>query len=496
MSDLQKWKSEESDQQKSLEQTADTERRYSPKKKKSTKKKALIIASSILLVFILAYGGFAFYFTNHFYFNTKIYGIDFGGKKVSDVEDYIKSHVANYQLTVEKRNGNTEMISASDIALKYKQNEEIQQLLEDQNSLLWIKSLFGEYNTDKVIQVEYDKEALNTKMNSLQSVIAEQESPVSAYPEYNGTEFVIVDEVLGSRVRKKAFEKQLQEHVEQLKPSLNMDENGCYRAPKFTKESPEVIAARDELNDYLKASITYDFGPNTELVDKEKISFWLSVDKNMEIVFNKEEMEAFVDELKRKYDTVGTVRRFTNPVGKKVKVGGGDFGWLIGRDAEVEALIANIQKHEVITREPKFIRRGAGRGQHDYGNTYAVVDLTEQHMWFVKNGEVVLESPVVTGLANTSRITPPGSFDLTYKTSPAVLRSPLRPDGTREYETPVSYWMPFNGNIGFHDATWQPSFGGTRYQVGGSHGCINLPLDKAEELYNLIEPGIPVICHH
>ncbi len=36
-------------------------------------------------------------------------------------------------------------------------------------------------------------------------------------------------------------------------------------------------------------------------------------------------------------------------------------------------------------------------------------------------------------------------------------------DGTYSYEQPVTYWMPFNGGIGFHDADWQPYFGGDRY---------------------------------
>ena len=45
--------------------------------------------------------------------------------------------------------------------------------------------------------------------------------------------------------------------------------------------------------------------------------------------------------------------------------------------------------------------------------------------------------------------------------------------------------MPFVGNaIGFHDATWQPGFGGSMYMDGyGSHGCVNLSYGDAEALY-------------
>lgn len=64
-------------------------------------------------------------------------------------------------------------------------------------------------------------------------------------------------------------------------------------------------------------------------------------------------------------------------------------------------------------------------------------------------------------------------------------------------ERPVTYWMPFNGGIGFHDASWQPYFGGNRFREGGgSHGCINLPADKAAELYNRIDESVPIVCFY
>ena len=69
-------------------------------------------------------------------------------------------------------------------------------------------------------------------------------------------------------------------------------------------------------------------------------------------------------------------------------------------------------------------------------------------------------------------------------------------NGTYSYEQPVTYWMPFNGGIGFHDADWQPYFGGDRYLTGGSHGCINMSYSDAGKLYELIQVGDPVIMHY
>ena len=55
--------------------------------------------------------------------------------------------------------------------------------------------------------------------------------------------------------------------------------------------------------------------------------------------------------------------------------------------------------------------------------------------------------------------------------------------------------MPFNGGIGLHDASWRSKFGGDIYVRDGSHGCINLPKNKAAELYNRIQKGCPVVVH-
>ena len=55
--------------------------------------------------------------------------------------------------------------------------------------------------------------------------------------------------------------------------------------------------------------------------------------------------------------------------------------------------------------------------------------------------------------------------------------------------------MPFNGGIGFHDATWRGWFGGDIFYWSGSHGCVNMPYSAAEELYGIIEEGVPVIVY-
>ena len=126
--------------------------------------------------------------------------------------------------------------------------------------------------------------------------------------------------------------------------------------------------------------------------------------------------------------------------------------------------------------------------QPHWGSTYIEVDIGRQHMWYFINGQLVLNTPVVTGLP-PHWATPRGTFYIMWKASPTVLVGPT-------WRAPVSYWMQITSSgVGFHDATWQPWFGGSRYLTNGSHGCINMPLGAAAELYRRAANGTKVIIH-
>ena len=79
-----------------------------------------------------------------------------------------------------------------------------------------------------------------------------------------------------------------------------------------------------------------------------------------------------------------------------------------------------------------------------------------------------------------------------------VLEEGEEPKPEDYYNSYVNYWMCFIGNdYGLHDATWRwdSEFGGDTYTYNGSHGCINLPYEQAEQLYNLVHVGDKVVVH-
>ena len=76
-------------------------------------------------------------------------------------------------------------------------------------------------------------------------------------------------------------------------------------------------------------------------------------------------------------------------------------------------------------------------------------------------------------------------FQLYYKKSPSVLKGKMLENGKYEYERSVTYWMPFNGDWDFmmlHGSHTLEEI--VSEKVVDPDGCINLPADKAAELYN------------
>lgn len=465
--------------------------------KKSMGKKPWIIAGSIIGALVVIYLGIAAFFMSHFLVNTSINGKDFSGKTVADVEAYLKEQVADYELTILEQNNVSDVITGSEISLAYKENSRVQDALENQRQLLWLISLFSESDTDITIEVEYDDAALEENIQNLQAVTAEQVDPVAAHPEYDGNSFVVAEEQYGTTVDMETLTAKIKEHITEFDTTLDMMDEECYVMPAYTSDSPEVQAACDEMNEYLKASITYPMDEDV-VVDKDLISKWVTYDDDMKVTFNEDAVREWMREFGKKYDTLGTTRTITTPTGKTAEVSGGTYGWSVDEETETKNLINSIKNGEVAERAPAYKQTAASHGAQDWGSTYIEVDIAAQHMWYIVDGAVGMESDVVTGLPADGRDTPTGVYSILYTERDSTLKGETDPEtGKPSYETPVAFWMPFTWQgHGFHDATWQSSFGGSRYQTNGSHGCVNMPYDKAEQLFNMISAGTPVIIHN
>ena len=458
-------------------------------KQKSSRKKIIIgivIAACALLV---VYLGISFYFMSHFYFGSEINGINVSGETVEEASQKISSQVGSYKLDLEGRDNLDAQITASDIGLQYNSENKIQELKDNQNPFAWIFHISKSNNSEVTEMTSYDKTKLDECINDLPYFEAKNiVSPKSASLKYENGEFKVIDEVYGTKVNKKALYNAIIKAIADGQRTLNLDEAKCYEEPKYTTKSPKLEQSKQTLENYLKSNITYTIGDNTVNLNKDTIGNWLGVNEDLDPVVSEVKVTDYVTNLAKTYNTYGKTRAFQTTDGGVVQVPGGDYGWAISIPNETEALTQDIESGKTVKRDPKYSQTAVAYGDNDIGNTYVEINMSKQHVWYYKNGQLIADGDTVTGNESKKWGTPEGTYRLKYKEKDATLKG-------EGYSSKVSYWMPFNGGIGLHDAPWRNTFGGEIYKTSGSHGCVNLPPSVAQKIFNSIDANTPVVCY-
>lgn len=452
--------------------------------------------SIILLVIYLA--GVSFY-KEHFFPNTVINGMQFGKSDAESVSELLGRESLQYSLKVLGRDLQTKEktelfeLSAEDIALVSSvSKKDVTELLQKQNPFLWLFCLGGvkEYHISG--KLTYDSEMLDIYLDRQtafdeNSTVLPQDAYIQGYSEEENA-FILVPEVLGTRLDETAAREVIEAAVTEGAESISMEDTGCYLEPVVIASEGGLRENVEQANQWLQTKIRYSWNTQEVFLDVNQIKEWVVLQDGV-LNLNRDAVEDFVRQNADLYDTYGKTRNFRTTLGYDLALPSGAFGWKTDVEAETAALLDLIKKGSVCDREPVYAHKAPQKGANDIGNSYVEADMTHQHLYLYKSGMLVLETDFVSGDVSKTYNTPEGVFGITYKTTNATLRG-------GDYAEQVSYWMPYHGNYGMHDATWREEFGGDIYLTNGSHGCINLPLEKAGEIYQQVSEGFPVICYN
>lgn len=465
------------------------------------RKVMMIVLSLIFALLVVLYFAGVLVFMDRFFPSTTMGRFDVSLMSSSDARSLLEDALTNYELTVEGDDVLLVLLSA-DTGLSLDSEAIVSDALAASNIWLWPLELFRTHDVSTFLAASYSESDLDEAARSVVEAFNETaELPTSATIAFDEDEgaYVVVPEVLGTALDADAVIKSIASALSSFDIGLELTEKELL--------VPSIVSSNLNLETGCKtanAMIAADFGlliDGTEIarVDADLISQWITFDESFTPTLDDDALIAWADELTSTYTTVGSSRTYTRADGKTYTVEGGTYGWEVdGESLETliyEGISSGLQEDcdvPMTTSAASF----TALGEADWGSYYVDVDITEQYARFYdSSGEIIWESDIVTGAAGTHD-TPCGVYMLNLKSSPTLLVG--RSNGVIEYETWVTFWMPFVRNsIGFHDATWQSAFGGTRYKDGyGSHGCINLPYSAAETLYSLITVGTPVVVHY
>lgn len=480
------------------------------------KRNITIIIIFLLLAVASGYFLLAFYYRGGFGLNTWINGVYCTGKTVEEVnEELLSGTEAPVVILKTEKYGFSDRISLEEFGFSCEYKPVLEAYMERSNPLLWIDNITFHKNHQIQPLITYDEEAFFdafAEASSVQAYTQRLEYVALQYSELKDG-WTLYDGLKNRMDVGRAFAL-VQEAVAQGQGEIvvNLEDLDCFYDVPMSEEQKQIEKTGLKLEAFQNFDVVYDMGDECVcLADFPEVMgsfiegayrddlgwgmYYPTLDEEGQFILNEKAVGLFVAGLADTYDTYGKDRAFMSTRGDMVTVpAGGTYGTRLDQQAEVAYLMDCLLDEAFHTgtasiHVPEYEKQGLIRGKDDIGDTYIEVDMTEQKLYYYAEGELVIETDVVTGNTGRRMGTPQGVNYVYNKQKNRVLRG-------QGYASPVKFWMPVKGSIGIHDASWRSEFGGEIYKTNGSHGCINTPTDVMAELYDAVEIGTPVVMFY
>lgn len=472
---------------------------------KSMDKGRRLLIGFIIVLLLLTAGAYFFgvyYFTGHFLPGSQVNGFNCSYMTEKEAEKLLEKKTGVYTLAVQTRGNGQEGISADEIRLKYTSDGSVKRLLREQNRFVWFL-VFSQHKTYELpSSVSYDENLFEKKIDSLKCMKNNIE-PEDAYIRECEDGFEVVPEIEGTRVDREKLLADIKEAVTTGRTVANLEEDDCYINPSVYAEN--LTKDCQQMNDLTDVVITYDFSDRKESVNRAVIKEWLTRNENGDLVLDKTAIAKYIAGLAEKYDTVGTERTFSTYDNQDITVFGGNYGWVIDQKKETDVLYQDILDKKTEVREPIYEQTAESRNTNDIGYSYIEIDLTRQRMVLYQNGTPIAD----TGFAASSS-TPTGVYRLGEKQESAIPGNTEANSGKNGVS--VSLWMPFTDELGIYGdpeliitgadiaadtfgSSENMDFSSSYNCWESTEGCIAVPEEEAQIIYQNVNSGLPVIIY-
>ena len=446
----------------------------------------------ISLLTTTLYFGLAWYYRDEFSYNTWINGVYCTGKSICEVNQELSRGFSYSGLTIFDFYGNPHKIDADAIDFSFDFTPRLESYKNTQNPYLWIDNLFqGASGRTITPVIEYCEISLENIVNNLGFTRPESDElrikkTDHGYQLVNNRSNVLNYDMAKTLIRQ-AIDNQ----------ETHLDLYNYFEDLPLDERMRAELDLWQRIEEFQDCRISYQMGDEKLTLDASVVSKWIKVDEYGRFILDEysspildeKKVRDFVINLAAEYDSVGKARQFLSSRGEIITVEGGTYGNILNQEAEYEWILENFYSQETLIREPEYIKKGFRQGKNDIGDTYIEIDITNQTMYYYHEGQLIVETPIVTGDMRRRWSTPEGVNYVYSKQRNRVLRGP-------GYASPVKFWMPVVGNIGIHDASWRRNFGGEIYLTDGSRGCINTPFDNMKIIFEMAALGTPVVMYY
>ena len=469
-----------------------------------TRRRWQLVAGCAAVVLMVVYCGGCIYFYERFWPHTTIGEATVSLMHPAEAQDSLRQSALDQTVRVVGQ-GVDFTLTGAGAGLAVDAEAAVETALEHTASWQWPVQIFRVHDESDVLKASFDEEQLRAVVeNQLEAHNAAASDAIDA--------FVFYDEGTGSfEINPGSVGTKLDVDSVMVTIETALLDEEDYAPLTSAHVVQQQMTAGDErlanavatANDYLGCNIDLMVGGVVAAsVGPEEVGAWIRTGSDGSVWLDEEALGAWTSQLEATVDSVGDTKTYVRPDGKEITVSGGSYGW-ISDGAALNQMVRDAVYGGVTGQLDVPLKRSAAvynPGGADWGSRYIDIDISEQWLrCYDENGSLVLEAPVITGsVATEGTATPEGSFYVNNMARDQTLIGETDPaTGEPIYRTPVSYWMPFDGNlVGMHDASWQTVWDGSTYlTTSGSHGCVNLQPDVAAMVWDFARVGDPVIVH-
>ena len=466
----------------------------------------MIGVSTIVLIVSGVYLALGYYYEQGFMMNTWINGVYCTGKNVEEVNKELLNLSEAPFLSITDNSGREYRVSAEEFNFNIDFTTGLQEIFEKQNNQNWTEAILQHDQIDLQPNIDLDTQAVIAYVKELE--FYKEDCNVS------GTLEIILSEegyILADTRRPQLDSERLFAYIEHLFADetylaqgfadgmyqVNITDVDCYKNLSLTEEQQKIMDQWMNLQTYVYSGIIYNMGDEMLSISGKIASSFILTDEQGNVLFdendqpliNDEAIDAFINSLAEEYNTWKGELVFQSTAGEEKIIPYVNYGTEIDIKKESAYLREAFREKRIEVHIPEYIHEGYARGKNDIGDTYIEVDMGNQKLYAYLNGELLVETDIVTGNMKNKTSTPEGVVYVYAKQRNRTLRGP-------GYAAYVKYWMPVKGGVGLHDASWRSKFGGEIYKKDGSHGCINIPKAIMPDIYENFEIGTPVIMFY
>ena len=474
-----------------------------------TAKKVIKTIVIILIILVAAAAVYYLYLSNKykevFFDNTTINGVDVSGLTVEEANELVIALEDDYSIKLQFRGRVYETLDGEDMGYGHDATEDIEEILKSQVPVMWIKSRVKEdVSYDHTVECVdfYDRAKLVKSLRALPEVQRDyMKEPTDAYMVLEDNHFVIKPETEGNYIDVETMIKDITAAVDAREPFYSVMRSDVYHKPAVYEDDKELNLRAEELEKTISAEITYQI-PNsgTITLDRSTLVEWLCIDDEGNYYKDQDiwdtNVSAFVSNLSGVLASAPNIWEFDTTGMGTITLDFGTYPRYADMDEEYKMLSGELERGDKVTRSPYMDIGDRSQTNHGIGGTYIEADLSRQHVWIYDKGQLLKEFDVISGRPEKKYYTVPGVFYIFAKDRERHLRGPQRSDGSYEWDAFVNYWMPFYDGCGFHDASWQPVFGGDWWLSRGSHGCVNISYDVAQWMYDWVDSSVPLVIYY